>query len=307
MTSENYPLKKKLWFHLAPAGLFLIITTILILRLSPEDRTLVFQGETDVDSAILLFVSYVATSFVIIGQVLLYAIKMFLSLYKHDANVEKVYSFKEEVSLRWLKIFVIIYVLYYLFEFTVFLFKGINISETAYFSIISLHVFLVGFMGLKQREIFKEDNSIQPLETNATNETQPANDEDDASKKLSVVTPEVREETLRKIDFLMNEKKIFLNDDLSLYDLAKELDINKNYLSHIINDSLESNFFGLINGYRIEEAKRMLLDDNYDHLSIEGIAKSVGFKSRSVFYPVFKKIVGVTPTQFKKEAQENNT
>jgi AraC-like DNA-binding protein len=41
----------------------------------------------------------------------------------------------------------------------------------------------------------------------------------------------------------------------------------------------------------------------YNHLSIEGLAKSVGFKSRSVFYPVFKKFVGETPAEYKKRHQ----
>lgn len=299
MTSENYPISKQIWYHLIPSFLFLVSTIYFLVSLSPADRDFVFQGNSDLKTAFPLFLNYLISSFLIIFQAIFYAFKMFFALYRHNKNIEHVYSSKEEVSLKWLKIFVIIYVVYYLFEFAVFLFKGINISETVYFSIISLHVFFVGFMGLKQRDIFKDKAQKTVSEQSLSTETENS----ESSSKLSVVTPEIRVEVLQKIDLLMNENKVFLNEDLSLYDLAKALDIHKNYLSHIINDSLHSNFYGLINRYRIEEAKKMLTDESFNHLSIEGIAKSVGFKSRSVFYPVFKKMEGITPAEFKAKVQ----
>jgi AraC-like DNA-binding protein len=59
-----------------------------------------------------------------------------------------------------------------------------------------------------------------------------------------------------------------------------------------------------IKNYHVQEAKRMLADTQYNNLSIEGIAKSCGYKSRNVFYPVFKKFEGLTPMEFKKKSQE---
>jgi YesN/AraC family two-component response regulator len=59
----------------------------------------------------------------------------------------------------------------------------------------------------------------------------------------------------------MEEEKIYMDENLSLYDLANKLGIHKNYLSYIINDSLDSNFYTLINRHRIEEAKKMLKDE----------------------------------------------
>lgn len=309
MTTEDYPLMKRLKIHFLPAVISLFTTVLLILMLNTNDREAVFRGETEVDAAVPLFVNYVLTSFAIILQVFIYSIRMFRLLYRHESNVEKYYSYKQDLTLKWLKIFVVVYFIYYLFEFTVFIFKGINISETVYFSIISLHVFFVGFMGLKQRDIYLKSQAVQPVFTEVDMKKTTAKDvskepEEEQQRKLSVVTPEMREEVLQKMDVLMNEKKIYLSEDLSLYDLAQELDINKNYLSHIINDSLDTNFYNLINSYRIEEAKKMLTDSNYENLSVEGIAQSVGFKSRSVFYPVFKKFVGETPTEYKKRMSE---
>jgi AraC-like DNA-binding protein len=69
----------------------------------------------------------------------------------------------------------------------------------------------------------------------------------------------------------------------------------------LINDYYNRNFFTFINEYRIEEAKNKLSDRNFDQFSIEGIAKSVGFNSKSVFNPAFRNITGLTPAEYKKQ------
>ena len=305
LSDENYAIRKRISVHFVAAALFLASTTFLIFQLNSGDRALVFSGEIEVPAAQILFLNYVLASFAIIFQVFFYSIRMFRLLYKHSVNVERFYSYKENLSLKWLKIFVGVYFFYYLFEFTVFLFKGINISESVYFSIISLHVFFVGFMGLKQRDIYKkmEAEPSYELDGNSSCQSQDENDDNTQTplRKPAILTPEFEQEVIQKIGSLMTEKKLFLKSDLSLYDLASELDINRNYLSNIINEAMNTNFYNLINGYRIEEAKKMLVSDDFQHLSIEGIATSAGFKSRSVFYPVFKKMVGMTPAEFKKQ------
>ena len=77
MTTEEYQLKKRIWIHLSPAIFFLISTVTLIQILSPEDRILVFEGNTEVENALPLFTNYVVTSLIIILQVIIYAIRMF--------------------------------------------------------------------------------------------------------------------------------------------------------------------------------------------------------------------------------------
>ena len=62
---------------------------------------------------------------------------------------------------------------------------------------------------------------------------------------------------------------------------------------------MNTSFYNLVNRFRIEQAKKLLLDPKASHLSIEGIAYECGFKSRSTFFKFFKKEVGMTPTAFK--------
>ena len=63
-------------------------------------------------------------------------------------------------------------------------------------------------------------------------------------------------------------------------------------------------FPALVNNLRVSEARRMLADEKYRHYSIEGIARSVGFSSKSAFNVAFKKITGLTPSFFRESAEK---
>lgn len=95
-----------------------------------------------------------------------------------------------------------------------------------------------------------------------------------------------------------NEEKLYLRKDLTLDRLSKMIGINKSYVSQTINVRQEKNYSNFINEFRVREAQTMLALEKYDYLSIEGIAKSVGFKSRSNFHIMFKKYTGFTPNDY---------
>jgi len=114
--------------------------------------------------------------------------------------------------------------------------------------------------------------------------------------KLSDNT-EMYHERLLKV---MSEKALYRDPDFSLEMLAKEMDLSKGYLSRIINTKEEKNFFDFVNYYRVEEVKRKLMDKSFDHFSIIAIALEAGFKSKSTFNSVFKKMTGTTPSKYKK-------
>ncbi len=104
-----------------------------------------------------------------------------------------------------------------------------------------------------------------------------------------------------KLNKLMIEDKVYLNANLSLSDLANLLNTSNKKLSILLNEYLDSSFYDYLNKYRIEDTKKMLLDENCP-LSIDGIAEECGFKTRSSFYKLFKKFVGLTPSQFKSRS-----
>lgn len=106
---------------------------------------------------------------------------------------------------------------------------------------------------------------------------------------------------LEKIDAVMRTSDEIYSEDFSILRLAELVGSNRNYVSQVINDRKQCNFNVMLNEYRIKEACRRLLDNaNYGSYTIEGIARSVGFKSRSYFASVFRDITGLTPSAYQK-------
>jgi len=115
--------------------------------------------------------------------------------------------------------------------------------------------------------------------------------------KASSLTPELQLITLKKLEQLMKNEKPFLRSDFSLPDLANKLNVSVHTLSQAINDGLSKSFFEMLAEYRIEEAKRYLIDQ--PNIKIEEIAEQVGYNSKSSFNTAFKKITGKTPSEFR--------
>ncbi len=107
------------------------------------------------------------------------------------------------------------------------------------------------------------------------------------------------------ITFLDNSDEIF-NHQFSLKQLADKVGSNYKYVSQTINESLNMNFTALLNEYRIKEACRRMGDSNtYGNQTIEAIGESVGFKSRTTFISSFKRIIGMTPSEFQRQSNQN--
>ena len=99
-----------------------------------------------------------------------------------------------------------------------------------------------------------------------------------------------------KIRAVMLEDGLFRDPDLSLSMLATRTGVKANYISQTLNDRMGLNFFDFVNGYRINEAKTLLLSSSDTVLTI---ALNVGFNSRSTFNTAFSKHAGTTPSAFR--------
>lgn len=102
---------------------------------------------------------------------------------------------------------------------------------------------------------------------------------------------------------LMEVEKIYCDPNLTISLLAEKLNTNREYLSQIINSVIGKNFTDYMNDFRVEEAKLIMSEQMTEKskiLSISGIAISAGFKNTSTFNPTFKRITGLTPSDYKK-------
>lgn len=125
----------------------------------------------------------------------------------------------------------------------------------------------------------------------------------DSSNEPAMQAEEMQTVCERAIRYL-SETKAYLRPDISLPVFAKEVDIPQRTLSRSINGHLHCNFFTFINGMRVEEAKRCLLTLETSGFNIDSIYSECGFRSRSTFFMVFKKIEGKSPAAWLEQIRQ---
>ena len=103
----------------------------------------------------------------------------------------------------------------------------------------------------------------------------------------------------------LKSEKGYLHPKFTLKDLSEQTELSIHLLSQTINQSLKTNFNGLVNTYRVEEAIRLLQSDSTQHLTIEAISQKAGFNSVSSFNANFKKITGKSPKFYRSTLPES--
>lgn len=103
---------------------------------------------------------------------------------------------------------------------------------------------------------------------------------------------------LRRLADHMAEQRPYLDADLTVDQLAGQLDVATRELSRAINEGLQKNFFELVSDYRIAEVRRQL-ESGERHRTILEVMYDSGFNSKSVFNTAFKKATGMTPSAYR--------
>jgi len=116
--------------------------------------------------------------------------------------------------------------------------------------------------------------------------------------RKSGLTPDFSEELKEKLVFLLEEEKIYRENDINLEKVAKLLDTTRHNTSQVINEHFDLNFFEVINKYRISEALEILKSDVNSNLHIIDVAYEVGFNNKVTFNKSFKKYLSQTPSQY---------
>lgn len=125
--------------------------------------------------------------------------------------------------------------------------------------------------------------------------------------KNSTLDNEEKKLLIEKIEHILSDNQAIFSPNFSLGQLSQLVGANYKKVSQVINETMQSNFNTLLNEYRIREAcKRMNDDPHYANLTIEAIAESVGFKSRSTFLQAFKRFTGLTPSNYIRIKKHEN-
>lgn len=214
--------------------------------------------------------------------------------------------FSENNELNWLYALTGIFLLTYTVYFALGTYNTIKGSQ--YFDIgytadvfLTILAFSVSYFGIKQPYLFKYiphkiEKDDEPEELNNRPE------EDTTEKyKNSTLSDEQKEKYIQHIFTFTETEKPYLNAELTVQDLSKQLNISRHHLTEMLNNDIGKNFFTFINEYRIKEVQRRLLDPKFEHLTIVAIAFDSGFNSKSTFNSIFKQQTDTTPSKWRSE------
>ena len=218
-----------------------------------------------------------------------------LLLRKHKKRISDQFSNQEKINLNWLR----------------FLFYGMAViwiliifySDDRYiFTLATLFVICIGYYGIRQVGIFTNPKTLEVLAENELLE-EVVNFTTVYSKKKyakSGLSEETANELRSKLTLLMANDKLYLEPELTLVDLASRLGTHPNYLSQVINDLENVNFYDYVNGLRAQEFKEKVSNPENKKFTLIAIAYECGFNSKSAFNRFFKKIEGLSPSEYIK-------
>lgn len=293
-TSQTPTFNYRYLWHFAPFAVFFIVSLIFLNKPVMEGT----KGFLLTDRFISLRIIYSISFFI---SVTAYSIATFVVIYKHQQNLKNVISYSSgKVTLQWLLglsiTFYISYVLVFIFGlFDILLnFMPFDPYELSFIG-LTIFAFLYGFYGFNQPYIFEEMRILpdRPI----------AHEEKVKRYSRSGLKKKDIEKYKNGILQYLESDKPYLEGDLTIGDLSKALDIPRHFITEIINEELGKNFYMLINEYRVEEVKRRMKNNQYDNFTILAIAYDSGFNSKSAFNTIFKKLTGITPSQYLKSIQ----
>lgn len=286
VTSKNSRFSTKDILHLLPFA-FAFCMTLVLYQFQPYKVKL----------ALLKTGLYNLTSFTIYFIVLeaitlTYLLKAFRLVKRKNKKLKSYFSSMEKINFEWLKLVVTAFIMMWIVDIinlgTYFLgISTVTSMELFYFISLLINFIFANLLILKNLKLpSTEDATEKEIERH--------------KYENSRLTEQEKSDILFCLENLMKREKLYLNSSLNLGETAQHLNLAPRYLSQVINELKEQNFYDYVNSYRIDEAKRLLSDSSHENDKILAILGECGFNSKSAFNAMFKKVTGITPSEFRK-------
>ena len=291
LTNVHYRLQWRDWLHFLPGVLYLLWCLVVVVT----DKLLVghyylMNGETDPDFDTWYNWAWSAS----LAGYLLLSIRYYRR-YVVFSRFEL--SFADAASFKWLRNFLYAFTVLTLLLITEHL-VGLFIEQEYirswyYFFAFAIITYYVAISAYAAPPIIKLNFEPALLLTyqEPLRLTQ-------AAAELPVEDLTWIENWKLKVNELMVVQKIYLQPELTLTELAKKLGTNASLLSKVINAGYQQNFNDFVNGFRVDEAIRLMADPQYNNINLLGIAYDAGFNSKSTFNRAFKKVTGTIPKDY---------
>jgi len=149
---------------------------------------------------------------------------------------------------------------------------------------IPILIYVIGYFALKQPNIFR----IEVAKDSIKNPSKSRMDEE----SIQILQ--------RKLEKLMDKEQVYLNNELTLFELAKQLNTSTNKLSWLLNTVYKSSFYDFINEYRVNAFLAKLERNEHKAKTLFSLSMEVGFNSKSTFNKAFKASLNETPSSYIK-------
>ncbi len=207
----------------------------------------------------------------------------------YNKMVENYYADTEDKEVTLIKPLLISFAAASLISFTINLIGHAYFAESAWMLAIpslsfSALLLFTGFVGLTQNTYTRE----------VVEET-----EEEPEQEIIPLSPEKEDIMAAEIRRLMDEKRLFLQPNLKINDLAQMLNTNRSYIYNAINQGIGMSFAEYINKKRIEYAVRLIDKDR--EMLLADVAHKSGFSSPSAFYRNFKLYMNCSPSDYQKK------
>lgn len=251
-----------------------------------------------------------------ISQLVLYFFLARRALNAYQRSIEHLYSETSRINLAWVQwlingylilvcVLIIIFVLIMNFPEHFGLFLLMNTA------IVSPYIYIITYKGLTQPtvwqlhpELAKEKVQEELHEAEEIVEISSGSITPKSAK--SAISKEKIDEVVNRTVRLMEQEKLYQETELNLQQLADKLESPSYLVSQALNEGMKKSFYDLVNGYRVEEAKRLLLDPKNQNYKILSVGFEAGFNSKTTFNTVFKKFTGCSPTDYRERHLENH-
>lgn len=225
-------------------------------------------------------------------QLLVYWVLAFNCLHQHQKHIQLVASNISPVSLNWLK-YLLLSIGGMLLLFFISIIFQVQVSIAVIAAGYLAAALLILYYAIAQKEIYP----FEVAELKAINQIIIASHH--PLKPITQRFDDDRAIQLRaRLEKLMTVDKLYLDNELSLPQLAEAVNLSVHDLSFLLNEKIGNSFFQFVNSYRVAEAKQLMQSGKHKNFNILGIAYSAGFSSKTTFNTAFKKETGLSPSQF---------
>jgi len=284
ITEQDFRLTHSSLIHFTPFMLGVLALIIFVTR--PADEKLAYahwyglqERSTSLEEWIVWLYRQVS--------VWIYGIFSLKKIVAYKKNISEVLSDINKVTLNWLLFFVISCLVMQVF-FLFFSIRMLDGKPLTTFTISTSLISTTAIITFGWRGILQAENVTTPFVK--------------ISGKNSGV--ELKDSFLKgqfdELSKYVKEKNLYLKPDLTLPELAHEVNMTRTEMSLTINRGGGLSFYEFINHFRVEDVKNKLTLSQYDGINILDLAYDSGFNSKSAFHNAFKKETGTTPLQFKK-------